>query len=114
MKVSFESNLQFTRAATIIPIINNVIRPGSIIHTDEAKVYKQLGTDSKYQHLSVIHKYEFVNYETGTHTQHVESLNNRLKKVLKEMHGCLKQERENFMVEFLWRNNDKKSCVIEL
>ena len=87
-----------------------MIRLGSIIHTDETKVYKKLVTDSSYHHSSVIHKYEFVNYETGTHTQHVESLNNRLTKVLKEMHGCREDGRDNFILEFLWRNNEKTSC----
>ena len=46
--------------STIIPIIKNVIKVGSIIHTDEAKVYKQLGKDSNYQHFTVIRKYEHI------------------------------------------------------
>jgi len=106
------THIENKNASTIIIIIKNIIRAGSILHTNEAKVYKKLSKDSNYQHFSVIHEYEFVNYETGTHTQHVESSNNRLKKVLKDMHGCLKDYGENFIVEFLWRNNEKASCPI--
>ena len=59
----FITHIENKSAETIIQIIKDVIRPGSIILTDEAKVYKQLGKDSTYQHQSVIHKYEFVNYD---------------------------------------------------
>jgi len=106
---AFITHIENKNASTIFPIIKYVIRAGSIIYTDEAKVYKQTSKDSNYQHLSVIYKYEFVNYETGTHKQHVESLNNRLKKVLKDMYSCLR-ERENFIVKSLKRNNEKASC----
>ena len=109
---AFITHIENKFTETIIPIIKNVIRPESIIHTDEVKVYKQLGKDATYQHQSVIHKYEFVNYETGTHTRHIESLNNRLKKVLKEMHGCQMDKRENFILKFVWRNNEKEPCSI--
>ena len=46
----------------ILPLIYKHVREGSIIHTDEAKVYQKLGKDSKYIHRSIVHRYSFVNY----------------------------------------------------
>ena len=62
------ANIKNKNPATIIPIIKNVILPGSIIHQDEAKlynIYEISWKDSTYQHPSLIHKYSFLNYESG-------------------------------------------------
>jgi len=79
--------------STIIPIINQVVRAGSIIHTDEAKVYITL--KENYEHSSVCHKYNFVDPESGVHTQHVESYNNKIKAKIKSMRGIDEDKRED-------------------
>ena len=64
---------------TMIPIIEQIVRPGSIIY-NEAKAYQHLKASSKrYEHKSVCHKYNFVDPVAGAHTQNVESFNNKLK-----------------------------------
>ena len=46
---------------TIIPIIERVMRFGSKIHSDKAKVYNVLGRHLNYEHSWVTHKYHFQN-----------------------------------------------------
>jgi len=48
---------------TLIPIIERVVRPGSIIHTDEAQVYQRLDkSEIGYAHETVCHKYYFKHF----------------------------------------------------
>ena len=54
-------------ANTIIPII---VRPGSIIHTDEARFNTRFNNEEYgFTHLTVCHKFNFVDPESGIHTQ---------------------------------------------
>ncbi|KCZ80089.1 hypothetical protein H312_02514, partial [Anncaliia algerae PRA339] len=71
------------RAETILPIICNNIINGSVIWTDEHKSYSPL-TSKGFLHSTVCHKYNFVDKETGTHTQVVESFNNCIKIAIKK------------------------------
>jgi len=46
---------------TIIQIIERIVRPGSIIHTDDAQVYQRLDkSEIGYVQETVCHKYYFV------------------------------------------------------
>jgi hypothetical protein len=44
----------------LLPIIKNVVREGSVIHTDEWASYRELAEHNSYAHASVVHKYNFV------------------------------------------------------
>ena len=59
-------------AATLLPIINNYVRQGSKIYSNEWKAYQQL-TDLGFEHDTVCHKYNFIDPETGAHTQGIGS-----------------------------------------
>ena len=70
-----------SRSANVpIPIINQVVKAGNIIHSDEWKTYRSLADNDAYYYATVCHKYNFVDPISGVHTQHVESYNNRLKR----------------------------------
>jgi len=99
-------------AATIIPIIEQVVRPRSIIHTDEARVYKTLRHN--FEHSSVCHKYNFVDPFTGVHTQHVESYNNKIKNSIKNMRGIDEEKREDFLKEFMFLDQFKKTAFEQI
>ena len=81
------------KATTILPIICEQVASGSIVHTDEAPTYKKLSKLS-YLHLSVRHKLNFVDKNTGVHTQAVESFNNIIKREVKSRMG-VKTEKGN-------------------
>ncbi len=90
------------RATTIIPLIKDVVRSGSIIHTDEFASYNTLENDENYEHHTVCHKYHFVAPDTGVHTQNVESYNNKLKWFIKEQRGVMEKDRPNLCLEFMF------------
>ncbi len=58
-------------AKTLIPIIKRNIQSGSDIHSDEWRAYNEVNKHG-YQHFKVNHKENFVNPETGKHTELVE------------------------------------------
>lgn len=100
------------KAETLIPIINNVVREGSIIHTDEFRSYLGLRVDERYTLRQVCHKYNFVCQQTGVHTQNVESYNNSLKLAIKRCKGVKSNDHHYFLLEFMWRN-EKNVDVFE-
>jgi transposase-like protein len=80
---------------TIVPIICAQVNSGSIIHTDEHDAYFKLSKFS-FNHGTVCHKYEFVNSETGVHTQGIESFHNELKLEIKKRKGIKTENRVGF------------------
>lgn len=99
-------------AESLLPIISKVVRPGSIIHSDEWRAYNQIEKTGIYEHMKVVHKYNFVDPDTGTHTQHVESFNNKIKYKIKMAKGVPKDFRPKFITEFLFFDTFKE-CVFE-
>eukprot|EP00111_Clytia_hemisphaerica_P022721 TCONS_00066845-protein len=74
---------------TLVGIINRVLNPNSVIHSDEWRAYNRLQqfVPNCIQHNTVNHTYHFVDPVTGAHTQHIESFWNRFKLKLKAMKG---------------------------
>ena len=61
-------------AATLLPIINRHIRPGSIVWSDEWRAYRRVQQLALVtQHQTINHSIQFVDLVTGVHTQNVES-----------------------------------------
>ena len=60
-------------AKTLVPIIKRNALEGSDIHSDEWRAYNKLKLHG-YVHYTVNHKKNFVNPDTGKHTQLVECL----------------------------------------
>ncbi len=60
--------------------IEAVVAPGSVIVTDEWRGYRFLGDHPDYTHFTVNHSENFVDPETGRHTQRIEGKWGGLKK----------------------------------
>ncbi|KAG0421550.1 hypothetical protein DMUE_6283, partial [Dictyocoela muelleri] len=75
--------IQARDSNTLLPVIKSVVLPGSIIHTDEWASYNSLSQEQQYRHEKITHKFNFVDPETGVHTQSVEAFNNKLKNFIK-------------------------------
>ena len=91
-------------AATLLPIIQQHVAPGTIIHSDEWRTYSQVSTlPNVAAHATVNHSLEFVNSITGVHTENVESYWNRSKIKLKRMRGCHELELSSYLDEFMLR-----------
>ena len=57
-------------AATLLPIIQSHVAPGTIIHSDQGSMYNRVGSlPGVASHGTVNHSIEFVNSTTGVHTQ---------------------------------------------
>ncbi|KAG0442376.1 hypothetical protein DMUE_0314 [Dictyocoela muelleri] len=61
------------------PIICSQVSSNYTIWLNEHRAYYKL-KDFNYEHDTVIHKYNFINEETGANTQAVECFNNLIKK----------------------------------
>lgn len=89
-------------AETLLPILQDNILPGTTVYSDEWAAYQALG-DIGFEHLTVNHSIEFVNDETGAHTQNIEALWNVAKLKLKKLKGTTKELFPTYLIEFLWR-----------
>jgi len=65
-------------------------------------------------HRTVCHKFNFVDPETGIHTQHVESWNNKLKCKIKIFRGLDEDKRENLLKESMWLDYHKERSFEEI
>lgn len=98
------------QASTIMPIILNHVIEHSVIYTDEFSSYKRL-FETGYDHSTVCHKYNFVDPQTGVHTQFVESFNSQLKYQIKLQKGIKTDKRADFLSFFIWNWNSKKDIL---
>ena len=89
---------------TIIPIITRHVSPGCTINTDGARVYNALDS-MNYTHNTVIHKENFVNPNTGEHSNWIENFWANLKIKLKSLRGSQKKMLDAQIDEYLYRYN---------
>ena len=74
-KECFLCSVEDRSAATLLPLIVANTEPGSTIMSDEWRSYRQIvNLPQQYSHLTVNHSYNFVDPETGAHTQGVGSM----------------------------------------
>lgn len=93
-------------AATLLPLVQEHIAPGSIVHTDGLPSYNgiaNLPVNPPYQHLVVIHQDNFVDPLTGACTNRVECYWKNAKRRFKSMAGVHTTTLESHLDEFLWR-----------
>ncbi len=91
-------------AATLLPIIQAHVAPGTIVHSDEWSSYRRVATlPPVASHQTVNHSLQFVDPVTGVHTQNVESYWQRVKHKIKRMKGCHAHQIPSYLDEFMWR-----------
>ena len=97
-------------AVTLLPIIQQHVAPGTIIHSDQWSAYNRVSTlPNVSSHRTVNHSIEFVDSVTGVHTENIESYWNRTKIKLKRMRGCHELELSGYLDEFMWRERHGKT-----
>ena len=99
-------------SATLIPIIISQIRPGSQIISDCWKSYNVL-SELDFEHLTVNHKYHFVDPNTLAHTQNIENLWWQIKRQLPETYSRHDQLYLH-LSEYMWRKSKDQKCDIYL
>ena len=90
-------------AATLVPIIQQYVKQGTTIITDKWKGYINLASYG-YVHLDVNHSKNFVNPETGAHTNTIEGTWTHAKRAARLRHGGRRSEAslQLDITQFMW------------
>ena len=92
-------------SATLLPLRVANIEPGSIRMSDEWRSYRQIvNLPQQYSHLTVNHSYNFVDPQTGAHTQGVESMWRSCKCWNMIECGTRRECLDSYLSEFMWRS----------
>lgn len=89
--------------ATLLPLIQHHIRPGSIVYSDEWKAYSRITQTTGMPHATVNHSLNFVDPNTGAHTQGVEAMWSSCKRMMREEKTMHSNLFESYLPEFMWR-----------
>lgn len=92
-------------AATLVPIICEKCRPGSIIVSDEWAAYRSLAFSSDFEYRAVNHSLFFVDPNTGAHTQAIESYWGKAKLRIKRQKGIYGTLLSEYLNVFMFRDN---------
>ena len=92
--LSYMEFVENRSAETLIPIIQRICIPGTIIHADGWRAYQAL-PNFGYAFSSVNHSLNFVDPNTGVHTQHIESYWAKKKLRVKMMKGLSRDSKED-------------------
>ena len=90
-------------AATLLPLIQQYIRPGSVVFSDEWAAYRRITQTTGMKHQTVNHSIHFVDPATGAHTQGVEGMWSCCKRLLREERAMHSNLFETYLPEFMWR-----------
>ena len=90
-------------AQTLLPIINQFILPGTTILSDEWRAYTSLRNNPDFIHRAVNHSINFVDPNTGAHTQNIENTWMRSKRKQKKQCGLHRSLFDSYLQEFMWR-----------
>lgn len=88
-------------AETLLDAISRFIRPGSIIYSDMWRGYTGISDELGLEHFSVNHSVEFVDSETGVHTNTIEATWCGLKLLIPKRNRT--KGIENHLWEYVWR-----------
>lgn len=103
-------------ASTLIKVIEERIKPGTTIMSDCWKAYKtEVLEKAGFTHLKVNHSLNFVDPDSGAHTQTVERMWGSAKWRNKKQRGTKRDFMETYLAEFMSRQEVKSidGCMFE-
>ena len=108
-KDAFMVEVNDRSAATLLPIIQRYIRPGTTVISDEWRAYSRIPTLGM-AHESVNHSINFVDPLTGAHTQTIESTWSHVKKMMRKQGVDSTSEElfQTYLPDYLWRRKFKE------
>jgi transposase-like protein len=107
--ITYMEVVQKHDADTLLPIIERIACPGSIIHSDQWRVYHSIHQRLQLDHGTVNHSLNFVDPETGVHTQAIESYWAKAKQKFKTMKGVSADALPTYLDERMWRDRFGKT-----
>ena len=111
-RASFMFTVPDRSAQTLLPIIQQSILPGTTIMSDMWAAYGGIGAMG-FQHLQVNHTYNFVDPNTGAHTQNVENSWMCAKKRNKRQHGTRRTMIDSYLCEWMWRQRNRNNNLFD-
>ena len=90
-------------AQTLLPIINQFILSGTTILSDEWRAYTSLRNSPDFIYHTVNHSINFVDANTGAHTQNIENTWMRAKRKQKKQCDLHRSLFDSYLQEFMWR-----------
>lgn len=91
-------------ADTLLPLIQQHILPGTSIISDLWAAYGRIPQlPEGYEHLTVNHSENFVDPETGAHTNAIESTWQKLKYRHKKEYGTSRNLLSDYIFQFVWK-----------
>lgn len=91
-------------AASLMPIIINSIAPGTLIISDKWKSYNGIrNCNRNYDHQTVNHSQNFIDPDSGAHTNTVERMWGVAKSSFRRRFGNHSQLLDSYLCEFMWR-----------
>ena len=106
--ITYMEVVQKHDADTLLPIIERIACPGSIIHSDQWRVYHSIHQRLQLDHGTVNHSLNFVDPETGVHTQAIESYWAKAKQKFKTMKGVSADALPTYLDGRMWRDRPQK------
>ena len=95
---------------TLIPLIREWCRPGTIVVSDGWAAYRSLNMH-EFQHEVVVHQNHFVDPETGVPTNNFEAFWQRCKRQFKRMYGTSRSLLPSHLDNFLWKDRVGKTLA---
>ena len=90
--------------ATLLPIIQRCVLPGTEMHSDNWAAYRRLQLlPNVNRHQVVENAHNFVDLRTGVHTREVESAWSQLKLRQKRRKGLRREDLQSYLDERMWR-----------
>ena len=110
-KESFMYTVPDHSAATLLPIIQTAIRPGTTIMSDLWRAYGGIVAiqGMGFNHLTVNHSLNFVDPLTGVHTQSVERSWKSAKERNKRHNGTHRHMLDSYLCEWMWRQRHQNN-----
>lgn len=101
---------------TLFSCITANIKPRTKILSDCWRAYGGIGNleGFEFEHLTVNHSENFVDTDTGAHTQMIESLWHTAKRRNQRQCGTHRQMVDGYLCEFMWRQRQKNENLFDL
>jgi len=92
------------RKTTLMPIMERMIQPDSIVYTDSFSSYDALDVSSFHHHIRINHSKQFA--DKHNHINGIENFWNQAKRHLRRFNGIPRQCFYLFRKECEWRSNE--------